>query len=131
MRHLIESEIRRFKGTGFFIDDELDSGLDRNILIRAVASEFDDVLLVIAFKIFPLWLGEEIGKSLLVSPVGIFIWMAVFDHLNIAIFRMLGIAQSVLNIFSDAVSNATGTTGTKKRGKCDEQAQYLHQNPSF
>ena len=100
MRHLIESEIRRFKGTGFFVDDELDSGLDRNILVRAVASEFDDVLLVIAFKMFPLWLGEEIGKGLLVSPVGIFIWMAVFDHLNIAVFRMLGIAQSVLNILS-------------------------------
>ena len=123
MRHLIESEIRRFKGTGFFVDDELDSGLDRNILVRAVASELDDVLLVIAFNIFPLWLGEEIGKGLLVSPVGIFIWMAVFDHLNIAVFRMLGIAQSVLNIFSDAVSNAAGTTGTKERGKCEEQAQ--------
>lgn len=49
--------------------------------------------------------------------------MAVFDHLNIAVFRMLGIAQSVLNIFSDAVSNAAGTTGTKERGKCEEQAQ--------
>jgi len=44
---------------------------------------------------------------------------------------MLSIAQSVLNIFSDAVSNAAGTTGTKERGKCEEQAQYLHQNPSF
>lgn len=102
MRHFIEGEISRFKGTGFFVDDELDSGLYRNILVRAVAGEFDDVLMIIAFKILPLWIGEEVGKGLFVSSVGIFVWMTVLDHLNIAVFSMLRIAQRVFNIFNVA-----------------------------
>ena len=62
MRHFVECEVGRFKSAGFLVDDELNPGLHWCVLISTVASEFDDIFMIVAFEIFPLRIGKEIGK---------------------------------------------------------------------
>ena len=131
LRHFVECEVGRFKSAGFLVDDELNPGLHWCVLISTVASEFDDIFMIVAFEIFPLRIGKEIGKRLIVSPVRIVVRVSLFHHLDIGVFGMFRIAQSVLHVFSYAVGNATGAAGAKECDKCEEQAEFFHQETSF
>ena len=125
LRHFVEGEVGRFRRAGFLVDDELNPGLYRCILIRAVAGEFDDVFMIVAFEIFPLWIGKEIGKCLIVSPVRIVVRVAVLHHLDIGVLGMFRIAQSVLQVFSYAVGDAVGAADAKEREECEDEAFFI------